>query len=90
MKKKRKKKSTPIKYLEFGIVYIIISVASAVPLRVMKIVSSVLGNMLFFISSKRRNIAVDNLINKIEKGRFIEKSSIIEPEIIIRESVVRV
>jgi len=30
-------------------------------MRVMKVVSSVLGNMLFFISSKRRNIAVDNI-----------------------------
>ncbi len=69
MKKKRKKKSTPIKYLEFGIVYIIISVAGAVPLRVMKIVSSVLGNMLFFISSKRRNIAIDNLSKAFGKEK---------------------
>ena len=61
MKKKRKKKSTPIKLLEFTIVYLIITVAGAVPMRVMKVVSSVLGNMLFFISSKRRNIAVDNI-----------------------------
>ena len=61
MKKKRKKKSTPVKFLEFAIVYMIISVAGAVPLRIMKVFSSVLGDMLFFISSKRRNIAVENL-----------------------------
>jgi len=61
VKKKRRKKSTPIKLLELTIVYIIISVAGAVPLKIMKIVSSALGDSLYFISSKRRNIAVDNI-----------------------------
>ena len=61
VKKKRKKKSTPVKVLEYAIVYMIILVAGAVPLRVMNIAGSMLGDMLFFISSKRRNIAIDNL-----------------------------
>lgn len=47
----------------------IISVAGAVPLRVMKVVSSVLGGMLFFISSKRRTIAVENLSKAFGKEK---------------------
>jgi len=69
VKRKRKKKGTPVKFLEFAIVYMIISIAGAAPLPVMKVVSSVLGDMLFFISSKRRNIAVDNLSKAFGKEK---------------------
>lgn len=35
-------------------------------------------------------LTVDNLIKKIEKGRYIKKKTILEPELIIRDSVSRI
>ncbi len=61
MKLKRLTKSTPFKMLEFVAVYVLISIAGILPLRVMKGISNGLGNLLFSVSSKRRNIAIDNL-----------------------------
>ncbi len=70
MKKKGGKKSTFIKLLEYAGVYIIILTTRSVPIKVVKIFSNFLGNLLYFISSKRRNIAIENLENAFqgEKG----------------------
>ena len=35
-------------------------------------------------------LAVDNLINKLEKGKFIKKTIVLEPELVVRESVIKV
>lgn len=61
MKKKRRKKSKITKLLEFTFVYLILLLARAVPIKVLKYISSFLGDILYFLSSKRRNIAIDNL-----------------------------
>jgi KDO2-lipid IV(A) lauroyltransferase len=58
---KHKKKSPLTKLLEYYAVYTIILFARAVPLRVVKGISNILGNLLFFLVPKRRNIAIDNL-----------------------------
>lgn len=43
--------------------YSIISIVRLAPLGIVKAISNTLGDLLFFISKKRRNIAVDNLRN---------------------------
>ncbi len=61
MNLKRLKKTAPFKVLEFSIVYLIVSASGFIPLRIMKVMSHFFGDVLFFISSKRRNLAIDNL-----------------------------
>ena len=61
MKKKRKKKSKIVKLLEYYAAYAIISIARAIPLRVIKIISNFIGDLLYFLVPKRRNIAIENL-----------------------------
>ena len=63
MKKKRKKKSEFVKLLEYGVVCSILFVTRITPLSVVKIFSNTLGDILFFLVKKRRNIALDNLRN---------------------------
>ena len=58
---KRKKKNPLTKLLEYYAVYIIILFARAVPLRVVKGISNILGDLLFSLVPKRRNIAIENL-----------------------------
>lgn len=45
-----------------------------------------INNDLYSVGS----LAVDNLINKLEKGRFIKKKITIEPKLIIRETVTKI
>ncbi|MBI5098708.1 MAG: lysophospholipid acyltransferase family protein [Nitrospirae bacterium] len=61
MKKKRKKKGKITKILEYSLAYLIILITQFVPLKVVKIISSLLGDLLYFLSKKRRNIAIENL-----------------------------
>lgn len=58
---KKGKKSRPLKILEYAIAYSIISIIRIAPLGVVKAISSTLGDILFFVSKKRRNIAIKNL-----------------------------
>jgi KDO2-lipid IV(A) lauroyltransferase len=60
-KKKRKKKSTFVKLLEYSAVYSVISIVRIIPLSITRIMSNCLGDLLFFMVSKRRNIAIENL-----------------------------
>jgi len=60
-KNKRKTKSRVIKCFEFVIVYLLISVTRFLPLGIIKIISNFLGDLFFYFSSKRRNIAIENL-----------------------------
>ncbi|KPJ99676.1 MAG: hypothetical protein AMK71_09375 [Nitrospira bacterium SG8_35_4] len=66
----KKKKSPLIKLLEYCTVYIIILFARAVPLRVVNGISSILGDLLFSLVAKRRNVAIENLTHA-----FPEKST---------------
>ncbi len=61
--KKKRKKSKFIKLVEYAGVYVIILTARSIPLKAVKIISNFLGNLLYLISSKRRNIAIENLQN---------------------------
>ncbi|KPJ98070.1 MAG: hypothetical protein AMK71_12030 [Nitrospira bacterium SG8_35_4] len=68
--KKKRNKSPLTKLLEYYAVYTIILFSRAVPLRVVKGISTVLGDLLYFLVPKRRNIATENLTHA-----FPEKSS---------------
>jgi len=68
--KKKKRKSPLAKLLEYCAVYIIILSARAVPLRVVKGISAILGDLLYFLVPKRRNIATENITHA-----FPEKST---------------
>jgi len=70
MKKIKKKKSPLVKLLEYAGAYAVIMSARAVPLSVVKGISAVLGDLLFFLVPKRRNIAIENLTHA-----FPEKSA---------------
>jgi KDO2-lipid IV(A) lauroyltransferase len=56
-----KKKSKPLKLLEYAGVYIIILIARAIPLSGVWFISGLLGNLLYLLSKKRRTIAIENL-----------------------------
>ncbi len=59
--KKTKKKSKLIQILEYISVYLLILFSSAVPLKIIKLISGILGNLLYVLAPKRRNIAIENL-----------------------------
>lgn len=61
MKKKHKKKSKPLKLLEYYSACSIVSIARTIPFRGIRLIGNFLGDVLFFMVSKRRNIAIDNL-----------------------------
>ena len=58
---KKGKKSRLQKSLEYAVAYSIISAVRRAPLTIVKIISKFLGDILFFVSKKRRDIAVENL-----------------------------
>lgn len=62
-KKKTKKKSKLVLILEYASVYLILLSARAVPLKVLHIISGILGNLLYLLVPRRRNIAINNLRN---------------------------
>jgi KDO2-lipid IV(A) lauroyltransferase len=59
--KKKHKKSTLIKILEYTIARFVILTARVLPLKAARFISSALGDLLYFLSKKRRTIAVENL-----------------------------
>ncbi len=61
MKKKGKKKSRFLKLAEYYAACFIIFFVGIIPLSVTKIISNFLGDLLFFLVSKRRTIAIDNV-----------------------------
>ena len=58
---KKSKKSQLLKKIEYAAAYSIISIVRLAPLGTVKAISSFLGDLLFFISKRRRNIALENL-----------------------------
>jgi len=59
--KKKRKKNRITKYIEYAAAYFFIIITRSLPLRVVKMISSFLGDLLYFLSKKRRNIALANL-----------------------------
>lgn len=58
---KRKKKGKPVLFLEYGAVYLLLIIARAIPLKVIRFISGLLGNLFYALVAKRRTIAIDNL-----------------------------
>jgi KDO2-lipid IV(A) lauroyltransferase len=69
LKKKRPKKSRLVKLVEFGSVYALISVVRIIPMTCIRGISSLLGTLLFFLSPKRRLIALGNLAAAIGEDK---------------------
>jgi KDO2-lipid IV(A) lauroyltransferase len=61
MRRKRKKKTKFVKLLEYFSVYIIFFLVQIAPLPLVRFISNLLGDLLFFLSRKRRTIAIENL-----------------------------
>lgn len=57
----KRKKSKLQEHLEYAAAYLIISTVRRAPAAIVKIISNFLGDLLFFVSKKRRNIAIENL-----------------------------
>ena len=70
--KKEKGKSKPLQLLEWMAFYAAVAVARPLPVRVLRAVSSVLGQILYLALPKRRKIALDNIRTAFE-GRMSEK-----------------
>ncbi|UCD35035.1 MAG: lysophospholipid acyltransferase family protein [Nitrospiraceae bacterium] len=68
-KKKRKKKSKPLKVLEYCLAFALISAARVTPFAVMRFISTVLGDLLFVLISKRRTIAIENLSHALGREK---------------------
>lgn len=80
-KNRKKSKSRAAKRLEFVIVCLLTSITRFLPLKIVKIISSLLGDLFFYFSSKRRNIAIENL-----RHAFKDEKSEQEIQSIARES----
>jgi KDO2-lipid IV(A) lauroyltransferase len=58
---KKSKKGWLLNNLEYAVAFSIISIVRLAPLKIVKAISNLLGDLLFFVSKKRRNIAAENL-----------------------------
>ncbi len=65
--RRKRKKSTFIKILEYAGTYLVIFITRLVPLKAVKIISNFLGDLLYLLSKKRRNIAIKNLQNAFKE-----------------------
>jgi KDO2-lipid IV(A) lauroyltransferase len=70
--KKKRKKSKFLKLIEFVVAYIVILISRAAPLKVIKIISNALGDMMYLLVARRRKIAIENLKNAF-KGEKDDK-----------------
>lgn len=59
--KKKRRKSRAVKILEYLFARALISACGIIPLPVIRLISAILGDLLFFLSKKRRTIAIENL-----------------------------
>jgi len=73
MKQNRKKKSEFLNLLEYAAVYSLLLITRAAPLAVVRIVSNILGDLLFYLGKKRRDIALENLRNAYKKEKTEEE-----------------
>ncbi len=80
-KKKRRQKSEAAKFLEYGAACIIVFIVRTAPLKIVKSIGNLLGDLLYFLGKRRRNIAVENL-----QHAFNGKKSVKEIQEIARKS----
>jgi len=69
LKKNRRKKALPLALVEYWLAYCFILTVRILPMSVAKVISSLLGDLLYVISSKRRSIAVENLRHAFENDK---------------------
>ena len=81
MKKRPARKSKLIALLEYIPVYLAVRIAGMIPLRVTRYISSFLGNLLYFMIPRRRQIAIENLQHALGHQRSAK-----EIEAIARQS----
>jgi KDO2-lipid IV(A) lauroyltransferase len=82
MKKKRKKKKSHfLKLLEYYSALAVISFARIIPFRGLRLIGNFLGDIIFFLIPRRRDIALDNLSHA-----FSEEKSPDEINMLARES----
>ncbi|MBC8414344.1 MAG: hypothetical protein ISR96_05595 [Nitrospira sp.] len=60
-RKPKKKKGQLLKILEYVTISALVYMTRITPLPIVKFISNTAGNLLYFISSRRRNIAINNL-----------------------------
>jgi len=58
---KKGKKSRQLEILEYAVAYSLILIVRSAPLAVIKVISRFLGDLLYFLSKKRRSITIENL-----------------------------
>lgn len=61
LKKKKRGKTKLLKLIEFGAVYTLLSIVRITPMTCIRVISILMGALFFFISPKRRGIAIGNL-----------------------------
>jgi KDO2-lipid IV(A) lauroyltransferase len=59
--KKKRKKNKFTKVVEYSIAFFFLLITRSLPLRAAQVISRFLGDLLYFLSKKRRNIALENL-----------------------------
>ncbi len=70
MKKKNKsKKSRPLKLFEYYTACLFFYTARILPLKFLRLISNFIGDLLFFLSEKRRNISIDNLTHAFKDNK---------------------
>lgn len=71
-RKGKKGKSKPLQIVEWMAFYAVVALARPLPVRVLRAVSSILGQILYLAAPRRRKIALDN-IRTVFEGRMSEK-----------------
>ncbi|MBF0538946.1 MAG: hypothetical protein HQL03_11930 [Nitrospirae bacterium] len=69
MKKGRSRKSRLRWYLEYGAVRVLFFVTAMIPIRVVSVLSVLLGDLFYLLVARRRNIAINNL-----RRAFVQRS----------------
>ncbi len=76
-KKKRVKKSTPFKLFEYYTISLLFFIARLLPLKAVRIVANFFGDMIYFVSEKRRNIAIENLSHAFKNEKSADDLKIL-------------
>jgi len=72
-KKPRRKKSRAIKLTEYYFASVIFLFVRSVPLKIVRGISAILGDLFFFISRRRRTLAIENLTHAFGKEKNNEE-----------------
>ncbi len=68
-----KRKSKSIQWLQCLVVYLVIFIAKTIPSKGRLVIATTFGNLMYFLVSKRRKIAVQNLQNAFPSGKSTQE-----------------